>query len=369
MATMVLDSSTPAPTTPPLRRVREGRWVAGVCRGLAARWDLNVVQVRALFVLASALAGIGVLAYVACWLVLPLDADDGESDSPSLVRGLASLALLTAAGAGLATIAAAAAATTLFGFAWAVLIAAAVFLVAALVAWPVVRPAWALAALAAALVPAVAVAASGVRIAPQSGLETSTPRTVADIPRSGYRMGLGDLLVDLRRLDAPAGSVVPLRIDTGTGATVVALPLDRCFNLDVRYRTSEGWAVTRHLSRRDHQKRGATFYGEGYPLNGRWQRTSTDPRAPTLKIDYTAVVGTLTVRDYPRTTGPLHQPWWPANLVSPASPGVRRWAWRDPTSSRSVKRRWERWEKDAARFEARKRKLQAGACAPQEASR
>jgi phage shock protein PspC (stress-responsive transcriptional regulator) len=358
---MVLDSATPAPPTPPLRRVREGRWVAGVCRGLASRWDLNVVQVRALFVLASALAGIGVLAYVACWLVLPLDADGG--DSPSLVRGMASLALLAAAAAGLATIAAAAAATTLFGFGWAVVVAATVFLVAALVAWPVVRPAWALAALAAALVPAVAVAASGVRIAPQSGLETHAPSTVSDIPRAGYRMGLGDLLVDLRRLEAPAGSVVPLRIDTGTGATVVALPTNRCFNLDVRYRTSEGWALTRHLSRRTYQKRGATFYGEGYPLAGHWRRTSSDPRAPTLKIDYTAVVGTLTVRDYPATTGPLYQPWWPTNVLAPASPGALRWAWRDPHASRSVKRRWQRWRKELTRFYAHRKHLLAGSCA------
>ena len=52
---------------------------------------------RALFVLATVLAGIGVLAYIACWLVLPLDADDG--DSPSLVRGMATLALLAAAAA------------------------------------------------------------------------------------------------------------------------------------------------------------------------------------------------------------------------------------------------------------------------------
>ena len=180
MAAMVLDSASASPP-PQLRRSHDGRWVAGVCQGLARRWDLNVVQVRALFVLASVLAGLGVLAYVACWLVLPLDA--GDDDSPSLVRGMASLALLAAAAAGLATIAAAAGATTLFGFGWLVAVAAAVFLVAALVAWPTIRPTWALAVLVAALVPAVAVAASGVRIAPQTGVEIATPKAPGDIPR------------------------------------------------------------------------------------------------------------------------------------------------------------------------------------------
>ena len=191
---------------------------------------------------------------------------------------------------------------------------------------------------------------------------------MSDIPRDGYRMGLGDLLVDLRRLEAPARSVVGVRIDTGTGATVVALPHDRCFNLDVRYRTSEAWAVTRVLSRRSYDKRGATFYGDVHPAAGHWRRTTGDPRAPTIEIDYTAVSGTLTVRDYPPATGPLHEPWWPANLVPPASPGVRRWAWRDESSSRSVKRRWQRWRKEHARFEARQRELRAGACAPRKAT-
>jgi phage shock protein PspC (stress-responsive transcriptional regulator) len=358
---MVISSSaSPAAPTPPLRRVRRGRWLAGVCRGLAGRWDLNVVQVRALFVLATVLAGIGVLAYVACWLVLPLDSDDDAS--PSLVRGMASLALLAAAGAGLATIAVAAALTTLFGFAWAVAVAGAVFLGAALVASSVIRPAWALVTLAAAIVPAVAVAASGVRISPQAGLVIRTPATRADVPAGGYRTGLGDLLVDLRSFDAPAGSVVTLPIHTGTGATVVALPRDRCFNLDVRYRSSEGWPLTRSLSRRA-DERGVRFYGVSQPLAGHWLRMSDDPHAPTLRIDYTAVVGTLTVRDYPRPTGPLFDPGWPDYVAPPPSPDTLRWAWRDPARPASSRHQWRLWRQRLVRFQRHMRTLRAGACA------
>jgi phage shock protein PspC (stress-responsive transcriptional regulator) len=359
---MVLDSATPAdPPTPSLRRVRRGRWLAGVCRGLAARWELNVVQVRALFVLAAALAGIGVLVYVACWLVLPLDSDD--EDSPSVVRGMASLALLSAAVAGLATIAAAAALATVFGFGWTIAVAAGVFLGGALVAWPMVRPAWALVALAAAVVPAVAVAASGVRIAPQAGLVIGAPRTPADVPTGGYRSGLGDLFVDLRRFKAPAGKTIALRIASGTGKTVVALPRDRCFNLDVRYRTSKGWPLTRPLAR-GAAARGAVFYGQYEPADGHWRRASSDPHAPTLAIDYTAVVGTLTLRDYPLTTGPLYEPYWPANVSPPPSPGARRWAWRESVKTKSVQRRWRVWRKQLARWTRQSRSLSAGACAP-----
>jgi phage shock protein PspC (stress-responsive transcriptional regulator) len=349
----------PDRSAPPLRRVRQGRWLAGVCQGLARRWDLNVAQVRALFVLSSVLAGAGVLVYVACWLVLPLDEDRGER--PSLVRGLASLALLAAGVAGMTTIAAAASLMTVFGFGWTVALAGGVFLVAALVASPVVRPAWTLAVLAAAVVPAVVVATSGVRVEPQTGLVTHTPSTVADVPKDGYHAGLGDLFVDLRRFEARAGSTVPLRLDTGTGRTVVALPRDRCLNLDIRYRTSKGWPLTRVLGRP--AQRGAVFYGDSLPLAGHWRRRSSDPHAATLKIDYTAVVGTLRVRDYPLTTGPLYDPEWPENVASPRSPGAIRWAWRETVHKPSVQRRWRTWRKRMARFRRDRTRMRAGACA------
>ena len=232
---MSAEAPSAGPSLPdPLRRARAGRWLGGVCSGIARRWGIPVAQVRALFAVATVLAGLGALAYVACWLVLP--ADDAD-DSPSLVRGIASLALLAAACAGLLTLAFAAGMATLFGFGWTVVVALAVFLVGALVAWPVVRPAWVLLPLAAVALPAVAVAASGVRIAAQAGVVVVSPRTPAEIPANGYRTGLGDLLVDLRELEADPGAEVPLRIDTGIGRTVVALPRDRCFDLDVTYRT------------------------------------------------------------------------------------------------------------------------------------
>jgi hypothetical protein len=220
----------------------------------------------------------------------------------------------------------------------------------------------------AAIVPAVAVAASGIRISPQAGLVTRAPATIRDIPAGGYHAGLGDLLVDLRRFKAPARAVVPVRIDTGTGATVVALPRDRCFNVDVRYRTSRGWPLTRPLSRRS-QKRAARFYGVSQPPSGHWTRTSSDPRAATLMIDYTAVVGSLTVRDYPATVGPLYDPRWPNSVSRPASPDMLRWEWRDATRTRSSKRRWAKWNKDVVRFAKRLDELRAGACASHPSAR
>jgi len=364
---MDADLSTPPSLPQPLRRAARGRWLGGVCRGIATRWDVPVVQVRALFAAAAVLGGVGLLAYAACWLVLPAD---GADDSPALVRGLASLALIAAACAGLLTLAVAAGFATLFGFGWAVAVALGAFLVGTLAAWPVVRPTWVLLPLAAAALPAVAVAASGVRIAPQAGVVVVVPRTPDEIPASGYRTGLGDMLVDLRQLEATPDAVVPLRLDTGIGRTVVALPRDRCFDLDVTYRSGEtGVRAARALLARvdwrwQRTVSSISLYGMRQPpARGHWTRRSSDPHAPTLRIDFASVDGELWLRDYPSATGPLYEPDWPMAVRRPPSPGQRRWAWRVEVRKPAVQRRWRVWRRQVARFERRRDMLEAGACA------
>jgi phage shock protein PspC (stress-responsive transcriptional regulator) len=352
----------------PLRRTRDGRWLAGVCSGIAQRWDVPVTQVRALFAVAAVLAGLGVLAYVACWLVLPVDDAD---ESPSLVRAIASLALVAAAAAGLFVLGMIAGTATLFGFGWAVVVALAVFLVGALVAWPVVRPAWVLLPLAAVALPAVAVAVSDVRILPQAGLIVAAPQTPGDIPAGGYRAGLGDLFVDLRQFEAKPRAQVALHLDTGTGRTVVALPRDRCYDLDVTYRTGHTGAglARRFLGRFDWRwhrfsvRVPVFLYGrQQLASRGHWTRDSDDPQAPTLHIDFRSVDGELWLRDYPASTGPLYEPDWPRNLRPPLMPGARRWAWRREIDTPEVRRRWRAWRQELRRFRRRLAVLQDGAC-------
>ena len=57
-----------------LSRPREGRLVAGVCAGVAERFDLSPFIVRALFVASMLLPGPQILAYVALWVVVPDEA-------------------------------------------------------------------------------------------------------------------------------------------------------------------------------------------------------------------------------------------------------------------------------------------------------
>ncbi len=54
-----------------LYRAREGRWLAGVARGMADWSGLPVLLVRLLWVLALLPGGVpGVLIYLVCWMLI-----------------------------------------------------------------------------------------------------------------------------------------------------------------------------------------------------------------------------------------------------------------------------------------------------------
>jgi phage shock protein PspC (stress-responsive transcriptional regulator) len=54
-----------------LVRPRRGRVIAGVCAGLARRFDMSPTVVRLLFVLSLFLPGPQILLYLALWIILP----------------------------------------------------------------------------------------------------------------------------------------------------------------------------------------------------------------------------------------------------------------------------------------------------------
>ena len=62
---------------PPLLRRREGRLLAGVATGVAAHLGLPVTAVRIVFALFT-VNGIGALAYIGLWLLVPDEVDDGH---------------------------------------------------------------------------------------------------------------------------------------------------------------------------------------------------------------------------------------------------------------------------------------------------
>jgi phage shock protein PspC (stress-responsive transcriptional regulator) len=54
-----------------LARPRRGRMIAGVCAGLARRFDMSPGIVRLLFVLSLLLPGPQILIYLVLWIILP----------------------------------------------------------------------------------------------------------------------------------------------------------------------------------------------------------------------------------------------------------------------------------------------------------
>lgn len=61
-----------------LLRPREGRMVAGVCAGLGAYFNVDVTLVRLAFGISTFIYGLGALAYVIAWALVP---EEGEGQS------------------------------------------------------------------------------------------------------------------------------------------------------------------------------------------------------------------------------------------------------------------------------------------------
>lgn len=274
-----------------------------------------------------------------------------------------------------------------------VVVVALVLLGAALVLRRGRTPGWIVLPLLAVAIPAVAVAASGERVSTQHGLRVHAPRTPQEIPADGYRTGLGEQLVDLRRLAVPAGGTVAVRARSDLDRTVVALPLGTCWNLDVRWSTGRLWLPRtderRWISGVDRAgedigswfRRGRDEYagqwvgGPGYSegrvalfgrvhreSSGRWVSKVNDPRAPTLRIELRSAGSSFAVRDYPDDVGPLRDTGWPLTLTPPASPAELRERWSAPGRSRESARRWKAYREDRAAFVDRGRRLLDGGC-------
>ena len=54
-----------------LVRPRRGRWIAGVCAGIADRFGMSRNVVRAIFVVSVILPGPQFVVYIALWILIP----------------------------------------------------------------------------------------------------------------------------------------------------------------------------------------------------------------------------------------------------------------------------------------------------------
>ena len=196
-----------------LSRSRDGKWLAGVCAGLARARGISAAPIRAGFVIGALIGGLGVLVYLVCWLIIP---EQGEQPGDLSSGWIVAVAKACAACVGLVTLAVLAAVATLFGFGWVAVALVAAVLVAVLAWWPKLGPAWALLPIAAIALPSAAVAASGVELAAQPGNETIAPKSLSANGVVTFRAGTGTMLIDLRRTLLPPPE--PRKEPTARGA-------------------------------------------------------------------------------------------------------------------------------------------------------
>lgn len=223
----------------PLRRSTKKHLVAGVCGGIAERFEVDVTIVRVAFVIAACLWGIGVVVYLALWALVPVSNDTGRnptldpSEEPSGPPWV-SYVLLTAAlflglvistswwggpkwGGGL-------------GLAWLVVLFAVVVVA---LRRPARRPTFGRALLTLALIVLSliilvtgaffsAVAMTGVPLTGGIGQRVVQPTTRVEL-QSSYRMAIGSLTVDLTHV--PLGAATrTITASVAVGQLVVDVP-------------------------------------------------------------------------------------------------------------------------------------------------
>ena len=78
-----------------LLRPREGRYLAGVCAAIGRATNTDPVLWRVLLAVLGFFGGIGILVYVAAWLIIPGEGDTASPVESMLGRGRSSMSPVT----------------------------------------------------------------------------------------------------------------------------------------------------------------------------------------------------------------------------------------------------------------------------------
>lgn len=220
-----MEAQTPptAPQPKRLVRTRDDRVIAGVSGGLGRYFGIDPVLFRIGFIAAALLGGAGFVLYGLAWLLVPDERTGRAADAGFILRrlglfvGVLVVCVLVFGGGFWA-------AATGGGVVAAVLViaAGAVLVVGALrggMRW-LILPAVSL-GLAVGLASAADVDLHG-----GVGDRNYRPTSVAAV-RDSYKLGMGQLVVDLRGVKLPAGDR-PLRIKLGVGDARLIVPENVC---------------------------------------------------------------------------------------------------------------------------------------------
>lgn len=281
-----------------LTRSSSDRMLFGVCGGLGVRYGFEPLVVRLAFVATLFLGGAGVLFYLAAAVLIPADtAEPGAAPrtggpaataAGGALRVLVGLAVAIAAFFALCAIAAVSFGTTAFLGAWPAAIALLILAGLLIASARSRRTTGTLLLLGLVLaVPATAAVLGDVEIDRSVGERSLRPGSVATAER-GYRLGTGQMIVDLRDLPLRRGDRVrvPARVDVGQLGVV--LPRDRCVAWTIR--TDVGVAGATEVLGGD--------VGDRSWLGGEASRTvdvdpprDADDRRPRVTLDLRVGVG------------------------------------------------------------------------------
>jgi phage shock protein PspC (stress-responsive transcriptional regulator) len=218
-----------------LRRSSGDRVVLGVAGGLGDYFGVDPVIFRIGFALSIFFGGLGLLAYALLAIFVPTDGEPdraqrlgGRLSSLGIWRGLGLVALAVLALAGLFALAGAAAFAVAVG--WGVPLAVVTIVLGAILVAAAFRGGarW-------LVLPAVFLAVGGGTAVAADldfqggvGERTYHPVDAASIPSGGYRLGVGQLRIDLRDIDWTKTRVLPLKVDLGAGQAEVFVPSRVC---------------------------------------------------------------------------------------------------------------------------------------------
>jgi phage shock protein PspC (stress-responsive transcriptional regulator) len=235
------DETSPDSKPPPegrprnLKRSSGDRLLAGVAGGLGAYFGIDPLLFRIALVLSIFFGGFGLFAYLLLAIFVPVDGPPDPAQKLGYrlrslglwrVVGLAAAAIL-AAGFLLGLAGAAAFAVALgWGAPFAVfIVAAAAGLVLAAFRG---SSRWLIAPVLALAIGASVAAAAGLDFRGGIGERTYQPLSTRAIPSGGYQLGVGHLVVDLRRLDWARQPVVHVNVHLGVGQAQILVPPRVC---------------------------------------------------------------------------------------------------------------------------------------------
>ena len=201
---------------PLLVRPREGRMIAGVCAGIANRWNLDITLVRIGAVALTLISGVGLAVYLATWLLTP------SSDGPAPVRpgGRASRWASRLPAVLLIVVAAIALGAIGHALWWGAPIGLLLTLLVVAIVVGTRRGRWLLASVAALI--ALALVTVGI-FGPQFGDRNYHVASLADL-RSSYDYGAGKINLDLTDLAVSGRHRTDVRL--GRGNVTVTVPSD-----------------------------------------------------------------------------------------------------------------------------------------------